>query len=197
MAGGGSGPRGRSEFRASVEVSGATETAEQLRMMGARAYNTLPLMEQLVEVLAETSKQRVESAPWAPLTESTVARKEAQGSNPAILRDEPRVWKGAPTRTRDALYRALTTSGAPGQVKRVTRTWAIFGVDAAGNHKLFYARFVQNVKGKRRRILAINQETALVIIERVGSWLRFGEGAGQSGYLRGSYGFKGSPTRGK
>ena len=197
MAGGGSGPRGRSEFRATVEVSGATETAAAFRSMGARAYNTLPLMEVIKERLFEASKERVESAPWAPLTEGTIARKVEQGSNPAILRDEPRMWKGSATRRRDALYTALTVSGAPGQVKRCTRTWAIFGVDAAGNHSLYYARFVQNVKGTKRRILAINQSVALEVTEMVGSWVRFGEGAGQSGYLRGSFGFKGSPTRGK
>lgn len=197
MAGGGSGPRGRSEFRAEVIVTGAAETAAEFRSMGARAYNTLPLTEQIKELLFESQRERVQQAPWAPLKDSTITRKSAQGSNIGVLRDEPRTINGTPTRRRDALYTALTVNGAPGQIKRATRTWAVFGADAAGNHPLYYARFVQNVKGTHRRLLAINQTTALGIVERVGSWIRFGEGAGQSGYLRGSFGFQGSPTRGK
>lgn len=175
MAGGGSGPRGRSEFRAYVEVNGAVESAAMIRSMGSRAYNTLPLMGQLAEYLAQTQRDRVRQAPWIPLADVTVERKIGQGSNPAIMRDEPRRIKGTPTRQRDALYRALTVSGAPGQIKRATRTWAIFGVDSAGNHQLFYARFVQNVKGAKRRILAINEEQALTITERVALYITFTE----------------------
>lgn len=185
MAGGGSGPRGRSEFRATVDVSGVTETQAMLRQIGLRAYQTLPLMEELKEVLYEASKERVGSAPWAPLADVTVARKASQGSNTSILRDEPRTIKGTATRRRDALYQALTTDGAPGQVKRATRTWAIFGVNTSGS--LYYGRFVQNVKGTTRRLVAIDEGTAALIVERVGAWVRFGEGAGQSGYLTGSF----------
>lgn len=168
------GPQGRSEFRAEVIVSGAHETAAAIREMGRRAYETLPLMEELKELLFESQRERVQSAPWTPLTEGTVERKSAQGSNTAILRDEPRLIGGTPTRSRDALYMALTTDGAPGQIKRATRTWAIFGADSAGNHSLFYARFVQNVKGTKRRILAINEGTASTVTERVANYIRPG-----------------------
>jgi hypothetical protein len=197
MAGGGSGPRGRSEFRAEVTVTGATETADMLRMMGARAYNTLPLMEVIKEKLFQASRERVQSAPWAPLKGTTIARKISQGEDPSILRDEWRPIRGRSTRVGNKLYLALTLDGATDQVKVATRTWAVFGVNAKGNNPLFYARFVQNVKGTKRKILAINQSTALEITEGVGAWIRFGEGAGQAGFLRGSFGFKGSPTRGK
>lgn len=174
MTGGGSGPRGRSEFRAVIEVSGVAETRAAILEMGARAYNTMPLMTELTGVLFESQRERVQQAPWVPLASSTVTRKEEQGSNPAILRDEPRKIGGTPTRSRDALYMALTVDGAPGQVKRATRTWAIFGADSAGNHSLFYARFVQNVKGKKRRLLAINEATAALVTERVANWIRPG-----------------------
>lgn len=174
MAGSGSGPRGRSEFRAEIKVTGAQETANAILAMGARAYNTLPLMEELKEVLYEASKARVEQAPWTPLKQSTIQRKSAQGQSTEILRDEWRPIKGTPTRQGDALFTALTVDGAPGQIKRATRTWAIFGADSAGNHSLFYARFVQNVKGTRRQILAINESTAMVIVERVANWIRPG-----------------------
>jgi hypothetical protein len=177
-----------------VEVNGALQAGERLRMLGSRGYNTLPLTEKLVEVLAASQRKRVEEAPWAPLTEGTVARKVSTGENPAILRDEWRPIKGKATRTGNALYLALTLDGATGQVRAATRTRATFGVNTKGN--LFYARFVQNVKGTKRRILAIDEATALTVTEMVGSWLFFGEGAGQSGYLRGSFGFKGTPTRG-
>ncbi|MGZ4530810.1 MAG: hypothetical protein ACXVXP_00490 [Mycobacteriaceae bacterium] len=173
--GGGSGPGGRSEFRAEVEVFGANETAHKILEIGARAYNTLPLMEALKEYLFETQSARVKSAPWAPLTEGTVARKASQGENTEILRDEWRPIKGTPTRVGNKLYLALTLDGATGQIKRATRTWAVFGADSAGNHQLFYARFVQNVKGKKRRILAISEGEALTITQRVGSFIRFGE----------------------
>jgi hypothetical protein len=197
MAGGGSGPGGRSEFRAEVEAFGVGETVEGLRMLGARAYNTFPLMEQLKEYLFMTQRQRVQEAPWTPLTEGTIARKASQNEDTSILRDEWRPIGGKPTRVGNKLYFALTMDGATGQLKTATRTWAIFGVKSHGKQELFYARFVQNVKGTKRRILAINESQALIITEKVAAWVRFGEGAGQSGYLSGSYGFKGTPTRGK
>lgn len=172
MAGGGSGPGGRSEFKAVVEVEGVAHTADMLARMGARAYNTLPLTEQLAEFLAASQRQRVEEAPWAPLTDDTVARKASQGEDTGILKDEWRPIGGTPTRRGNALYNALTTDGAPGQIKRATRTWAIFGVDTKGD--LFYARFVQNVKGTKRRILAISAADGLAIVEKVANYVTHG-----------------------
>lgn len=172
MAGGGGGPGGRSEFRASVEVMGVQHTEDMIARMGARAYNTLPLTVELAEFLARSQRQRVEEAPWAPLADDTVARKASQGEDTGILKDEWRPIKGAPTRRGNALYSALTTAGAPGQIKRATRTWAIFGVDTKG--ELFYARFVQNVKGTKRRILAISATDALTITERVANYITHG-----------------------
>lgn len=155
-------------------MTGAAETAKAILAMGERAYNTLPLMEEIKEILFESQAERVQSAPWTPLTEGTVERKTSEGSNPAILRDEPRYWKGKPTRTPDALYLALTLDGATNQIKRATRTWAIFGANSSGTNQLYYARFVQNVKGKKRRILAINEETAMTVTEMVANYIRPG-----------------------
>jgi hypothetical protein len=143
-----------------------------LARIGARAYQTLPLTEQLAEFLAVSQRQRVQEAPWAPLTEGTVARKASQGEDTGILKDEWRPIKGTPTRRGMALYNALTSDGAPGRIKRATRTWAIFGVETKG--ELFYARFVQNVKGTKRRILAISDTDALTITERVANYITHG-----------------------
>jgi hypothetical protein len=179
-----------------VEVNGAVQAGERLRMLGSRAFNTLPIMETMAEFLFESQRARVQTEPWAPLKDVTVARKLSQDEDPGILKDEWRPIKGKPTRVGNKLYLALTLDGATGQVKRATRTTATFGVKSAGKQELFYARFVQNVKGTKRRILALSEADALAVTEGIGSWIVAGEGAGQSGYIRGSFGFKGSPTRG-
>lgn len=189
MAGAGSGPRGRSQLQAEVDVFGADTTAAAIRSMGMRAYNTLPLMEELKEFLFETQSARVKSAPWTPLKETTVARKVATEEDPSILRDEWRPIGGRATRVGNKLYLALTLDGATGQIKRATRTWAIFGADAAGNHQLFYARFVQNVKGTKRRLLAIGEGDALTITAKVANWISFRqtEVGAHTAYLKTKY----------
>lgn len=163
-----------SRIRLAVEVSGANKSAEAFGAMAERAYNTLPLTEMLVRELFDISRKRVDRAPWAPLTDGTVARKNAQGEDSGILRDEWRPIKGVPTRKGDLLYTALTQWGAPGQYKRATRTMATFGVQSAGQGPLFYARFVQNVKGKKRRILAVSRADAAGISEMVVRYITSG-----------------------
>jgi hypothetical protein len=161
-------------FRAEVEVFGAKQSAEALRNMGERAYNTGPLMVELLLVLADSQRERMKTAPWAALKENTVERKAEQGEITEIFRDESRPIKGSPTRVPDALYNAITVPGAPGQLRHTTRTWAVFGVQSAGKGQLFYARFVQNVRGTRRKILAISEETALTVAERTASYVYSG-----------------------
>lgn len=181
-----------SQLRAVVEIDGLTASEEMLKRMGDRAFGTEVLMEEIAEMLEIAARARLSSAPWKPLTSGTIARKASQGEDIRIMHDEWRPIGGTPTRKGDALYTAL--DGGPGSYKRATRTTATYGVHTNGD--LFYARFVQNVKGTKRRLLAIDEATAITVTEMVGSWVFFGEGAGQSGYLRGSFGFKGTPTRG-
>lgn len=167
----------RSAFRAEITVMGATATAEKINLMGARAANTLPLMEMIKELLFVQQQRRVQSTPWVPLKEVTIARKMAQGENTAIMRGEWRMIGGQATRIADKLWLAMTLDGATGQIKRATRTTATFGVDSKGNHQLFYARFVQDVKGTKRRLLAISSADAVEILDRVGNWIYVGESA--------------------
>lgn len=160
-----------SAFKAHIEVNGDVQAADALRSIGKRAKNTRPLMEVAVGMLAQQQKRRFDQKPWAPLAAGTVARKEYEAENPEIFRDEARFIKGSPTRVPDELFRAVTVPGHPGQLRYVTRASATFGVQSAGKGPLFYARFVQNVKGKQRRILAISDADALALLKLCASYI--------------------------
>lgn len=160
-----------SAFRAYVEVNGDVRAADAIKAIGHRAAHTLPLMEVVVGQMAQQQKRRVESKPYTPPQANTVARKASENQNPDIFRDEARRIKGQPTRVPDALYRAATSAGAPGQLRHITRASATFGLKSAGNGEFFYARFVQNVKGKKRRIFAISETDALALVKTVASFV--------------------------
>jgi hypothetical protein len=160
-----------SAFRAYVEVNGDKQIEESLREIGHRGSHTTPLMAQMVDLLQFQQARRVQSKPWAPLAAGTVERKAREGENTDILRDESRMIKGVPTRVPDAMYSAIVTPNFPGQLRRVTRASATFGLQSAGRGPFFYARFVQNVRGVKRRILAISQKDALTLLVEVDRWL--------------------------
>lgn len=160
-----------SQFRAHIEVNGDVHAAERLQAIGKRARKTRPLMEAVVGMLFTQQRARIASKPWAPLADSTVGRKISENENPDIFRDEARRIKGTPTRTPDAMYHALTTPNAPGQLRYVTNASATFGLDSKGRGPFFYARFVQNVKGTQRRILAISEADALELTKLVASYI--------------------------
>jgi hypothetical protein len=152
-----------SRFRAQVVIEGLHVTEAYMKEMGDRAFATEILMSELAEMLEIAARHRLEKAPWRPLTSGTVARKEAQAENTDIMRDEWRPIAGTPTRRGDALWTAL--NGGAGSFKHATRTTATYGVNTKGD--LFYARFVQNVKGTKRKLLAIPAEDAVGITERI------------------------------
>jgi hypothetical protein len=160
-----------SAFRSEITVEGVDMTVGEFERMARRAVMTAPLMARLSQLLFEQQKARVEKTPWAPLKDSTLKRKAAQGENTAIFRDEYRPIKGRATRVGDKLWLALTLDGATGQIKRFTRTTATFGVDSKGNRQLFYARFAQNNHGTKRKILAISAEDALVISMEIAKYI--------------------------
>ena len=160
-----------SGFRAQIEVNGDVLAAERLEGIGRRARKTRPLMETIVGVLFTQQRARIASKPWKPLADSTVERKISENENPDIFRDEARRIKGQPTRTPDAMYQALTTPNAPGQLRYITNASAAFGLDSKGRGPFFYARFVQNVKGNQRRILAISADDALQLTQLVASYI--------------------------
>jgi hypothetical protein len=160
-----------SQLKAVIEINGDAIAADALVAIGERAFKTRPLMEQSVGVLQNQQARRIESAPYEPLTEETTARKVRELENPEIFRDESRFIKGEPTRHADDLYQAVTSTTHPGQLRRVTRASATFGLKSAGNGPLFYARFVQNVKGKKRRILAISPANARLLVSGVASYI--------------------------
>lgn len=161
-----------SAFRAEISVEGVDESVTAFRAMATRAAHTLPLMEEISQILFEQQKTRVEGLPWTPLKQVTIDRKARTNEDTTILHDEWRPLKGGkPSRVGNQLWLALTLDGATGQIKRATRTTATFGVDSKGNHKLYYARFVQNVKGTKRRILAISDEDALAICLRIAGYI--------------------------
>ena len=151
-----------SQFKAVVEIAGLDMAEASIKEMGDRAYNTTILMEELMEELEIAARARLADPGWAPLTEGTVTRKASQGEDTSIMRDEWRPIAGNPTRRGDALYTAL--QGGPGSYKAATRTTATFGVNTTG--ELFYARFVQNVKGTQRKLLAIPEQYAVLIVDK-------------------------------
>jgi hypothetical protein len=151
-----------SGFRTEITIEGVDSTAEEFRAMGERAMMTLPLMERLKEILFVQQRARVQSEPWEPLMDSTIARKVADHEDPSIMRGEWRMVRGGrASRVANKLWLAMTLDGATGQVKRATRTTATFGVQAKGTQQLFYARFAQNNHGKQRRLLAISADDAM------------------------------------
>lgn len=152
-----------SALRAHVEVNGDAQAAYFIKQIGYRAAHTLPLMTKLVDVLQMQQARRMEQKPWPALAASTVDRKVREGENPDTFRDEARVVRGQPTRMPDALYRAITQPKFPGQLRHVTRASATFGVQSSGSQSFFYARFVQNVRGTKRRILALTPDDALIL----------------------------------
>lgn len=158
-----------------VEIVGALETAAVMERIGERAYKTRPLMERGLVMLQRSQAARMEKAPWKPLTAQTTSRKIRQGEIPELMRDESRPIGGQPTRAPDAVYYGVTQPSFPGQIKLVTRTMATFGLDSKGKGPFFYARFVQNVKGTQRRLMAIDIDTAVAFTNMVLYWLIFDE----------------------
>jgi hypothetical protein len=157
----------RSQFKAIVEIEGLKASQDLLKECGERAYHSTLLMEELSEMLEIAARARLAKAPWVPLTGGTVTRKASQGENTAIMRDEWRPIAGTPTRKGDALYAAL--DGGPGSYKLATRTTATYGVHTTGD--LFYGRFVQNVKGTKRKLLAIPAEYAVGMTDKVATYI--------------------------
>lgn len=160
-----------SALRAYIEVNGDILAADAIKSIGRRASHTRPLMEVIVGQLQQQQRARVAAKPWKPLEDSTVEKKTRENEDPEIFRDSSRRIKGVPTRVPDALYRAITQAGAPGQLRLVTRASATFGIKSAGHGELFYARFVQNVKGNQRRILAISETDALALVRTTASFI--------------------------
>lgn len=160
-----------SAFRAEIEVNGDVKAVDAILAVGKRAQETRPLMEAITGMLQSQQRARVNQSPYAPLEASTIDKKIRENEAPVILRDSSRRIKGVPTRVPDALYRAITVPNAPGQLRRITRASATFGVKSAGHGELFYARFVQNVKGKKRRILAISEGDALALVKVCASYV--------------------------
>jgi hypothetical protein len=160
-----------SQLKAYVDVNGDVAAADALKSIGYRASHTRPLMEQIVGVLQAQQARRIQSDPYTPLAEDTVERKVRELENPATFRDESRMIKGKPTRVPDNLFKAVTSPTHPGQLRVVTRASATFGLKSAGNGEFFYARFVQNVKGTKRRILAISPGNAQILVSGVASYI--------------------------
>lgn len=152
-----------SRFRAQVTIEGLEVTEGFLREMGHRAFATEVLMEEIAEQLEIAARSRLSGTPWKPLAEDTVVRKSGQGEDTRVMRDEWRPIGGTPTRRGDALWTAL--DGGPGSYKVSTRTTATYGVNTKGD--LFYARFVQNVKGTKRKLLAIPADHAVGMVETI------------------------------
>jgi hypothetical protein len=156
-----------SKFRAQITIEGVNVTEAYLKDMGDRAFATEVLMEEMCELLEIAARSRLAMSPWAPLTADTVARKSSQGEDTRIMHDEWRPIGGSPTRKGDALYTAL--DGGAGSYKTATRTMATYGVHTQGN--LFYARFVQNVKGTKRKLLAIPAEYAVGMADKIATYI--------------------------
>ena len=118
-----------------MQIFGDDKVASDFRQMADRSVDARPVFERIFNVLLEGERKQFGSggsylgSSWAPLSDETKARK-AQKGQPL----QPMVATGA---TR----RALTSKGAPGQRKSITRTQARLGLKRPGD--LFYGLFHQ------------------------------------------------------
>jgi hypothetical protein len=150
-----------------VRIEGGEELNDNMEAIAKRLLDGKVFMAEAVEMMQECSIERWESDPWAPEAPSTQQRKASEGLSTQVFRDQGSQGTTASRkRIPDALYHAVTSPHDPGQVRRVTKSAATFGIRASGRGPLFYARFASNVKGVKRRILAMNPATVLLITEK-------------------------------
>lgn len=156
-----------STFRGSVTIEGSEAVRALAEELGRRAVETTALMELMAEPLAAAVRDYADMKPWAPLADTTVARKADQGLSTDILRDEPRYIKWSPTRVPDDLWSTLQKGG---DRVHVTRTTVTLSISRTGRR--FYAYFLQNTKkGPKRILMAIPEKNAGEIIALTGAWL--------------------------
>jgi len=157
----------KTRFSVHMGITGADETCSALEDMALALIKSKPIMVKAMPIIQRQMIERMAEAPWLPLTEGTVERKIGQFENPEVFRDESRPIRGKATRIPDLLYHAIVTPGTPGALRRVTPKSATFGVESKNGQLLWYARFVQNVKGRQRRILAFTPANAIELAELV------------------------------
>ncbi len=162
-------PKASSSLRVECEVNGDLVTHDMLRLMGQRAYNIAPIGEAIGELLKKDVAARAQGQPWLDITDETKARKERQEELPLVMRDERRPVRGEDTRRPDELWDALTTGS--GTRISFTRTTVKYGIPVQGD--LFYARMVENVKGTKRRLMAVTEEGAFAMAVLVSDYVTF------------------------
>jgi hypothetical protein len=150
-----------------VRIEGGDELNDNMEAIAKRLLDGKVFMAEGVEMMQACSIARWNSHPWEPEAQSTQTRKAREGASTEVFRDQrSQGTSKSRQRTPDALYHAVTSPHDPGQVRRVTKTAATFGIRASGRGPLFYARFASNVKGVKRRILAMNPATVALVTRR-------------------------------
>lgn len=125
-----------------VEAIGVHESAEVFKRLAHRATHARPAMERLAREILVEERARLDAGAVKPLEASTIARKARDGEDPRPLRGGLRIIRGEPTRTADALFRALTVwrDKADGQVLSTRKDGLTFGLEHRG--PTFYGRFL-------------------------------------------------------
>lgn len=98
--------------RLTITVKGAEELAAKLERGGDRAVNARPVLEDMFDMALDAEKSQFRTGKkWAPNTASTSASK--RGSKVGI--------------DSGSLMASLTIPNAPGQKKKVTDSYVVFG----------------------------------------------------------------------
>lgn len=109
-------------MQAQIFMRGDLKLESRLKQWAARAGDTVPVMEAIIEMLEEKERALFESeggtgrhGPWQELEDSTKERKESQALYPEILR------------ATDALFDSLTDRSSPHAIREVGPGFVRFG----------------------------------------------------------------------
>lgn len=157
-----------SRLRITFDFDGDVQFDREILATSERAENMRPVFEHIMDRMEGWEKEQFDtqgrraSGGWAPLKDSTLKRKRAQGQDPRILH--------ATGRLRDA----LTKSYAPGAIRKADRDSATFGVDP---QQVEYSKFHQRGTKfmQRRRPVQFTQEDRREIVRDLQLWVRRGE----------------------
>lgn len=131
-----------------IEALGDTIVERDLLRVGSRSVNAAPAFFLVADMLRNISKKQFEqqgglgpSGKWAPLADSTVQRKAAQGLRPEILR------------ATDALFKSLTDPSAEFSIEHITGESLHYGSEL--RYGVFHQKGTRNMP--RRRIVDLSE----------------------------------------
>ncbi|GAB6901862.1 hypothetical protein [Kineosporia succinea] len=144
------------ELRMGVDGVGRVEA--RFDDLGDKAANPGPLWERLYAGFLGAERSRFDTrgyGHWRPILPATSRRKIARGQDPRTLR------------ATGALYRSLTSRGAPGSVYRTTSSSVIFG------SSLDQAIYQQGGEGRRDRpVIVLSRRMKKQFAQTIDEWMK-------------------------